>query len=176
MNWLEKIFESFLWNSKFIVILAVIASLVSAIILFLLATYDVLGIAIHAWNYMLGHFTEPYGAFHDALVGRIVGAIDDYLLAVVLLIFSFGLYELFISEIGAAKSNISGSKILLIKTLDDLKDRLAKVILMILIVMFFKHVLCSSFEEPLNILCLAGGILLISLALYFGHIAHKAED
>ncbi|MBU0599492.1 YqhA family protein, partial [bacterium] len=63
-----------------------------------------------------------------------------------------------------------------IKTLDDLKDRLAKVILMILIVMFFKHVLCSSFEEPLNILCLAGGILLISLALYFGHIAHKAED
>ncbi|MFH1898779.1 MAG: YqhA family protein [Candidatus Desantisbacteria bacterium] len=171
MKWIEKIFESVLWNSRFIVITAVIASMISAIVLFLIAARDVGILTVHAWHYMAGHISEPYNVFHDALVGHIIGAVDDFLLGTVLLIFSLGLYELFISKIDAAEKDARGSNILLIKSLDDLKDRLAKVILMILIVMFFKHVLHASFVEPLNILCLGGGILCVSLALYFGHKA-----
>ncbi len=173
MKWIERLFESALWNCRHVVILAVIASMVSAVILFLMATWDVGNLTIHAWQYMTGYVSEPYNVFHDSLVGHIIGAVDDFLLGTVLLIFSMGLYELFISKINEAENTVHGSSILLIKSLDDLKDRLAKVILMILIVSFFKHVLHASFTEPLNILCLAGGILCIALALYFGHKAGK---
>ena len=37
--------------------------------------------------------------FHEDIVAGIIGAVDLYLIAVVLLIFSFGIYELFISKI-----------------------------------------------------------------------------
>jgi uncharacterized membrane protein YqhA len=169
MKWIEKIFETTLLNSRFFVLLAVVASMVSAILLFLIAAWDVAIMTAHGWQYMLGHISEPYNIFHDNLVGHIIGAVDDFLLGTVLLIFSLGLYELFISKIDNVTTQ--GSNILLIKSLDDLKDRLAKVILMILIVSFFKHVLHASFVEPLNILCLAGGIMCIAIALYFGHKA-----
>ncbi|MBI4778271.1 YqhA family protein [Candidatus Desantisbacteria bacterium] len=171
MKWIEKLFEATLWNSRFIVLLAVVASMVSAIILFLIAAWDVGIMTTHVWQYMTGQSAEPYNVFHDNLVGHIIGAVDDFLLGTVLLIFSLGLYELFISKIDAAENTKYGSNILLIRSLDDLKERLAKVILMILIVSFFKHVLHASFIEPLNILCLGGGILCIALALYFGHKA-----
>lgn len=58
-----------------------------------------------------------------------------------------------------------------ISSLDDLKDRLGKVILMILVVAFFKNVLHIEFESPLEILYMGAGIFLVSLALYFGHKA-----
>ena len=58
-----------------------------------------------------------------------------------------------------------------IESLDDLKDRLGKVILMILIVAFFKNVLHVKFSTPLDILYMGGGILLVALASYYGHKA-----
>ncbi|MFH1860560.1 MAG: YqhA family protein [bacterium] len=175
MKWIEKFSESVLWNCRFVVLLAVAASMVSAIILFVIATRDVGVLTVHVCQYMTGYISEPYNIFHDNLVGHIIGAVDDFLLGTVLLIFSLGLYELFISKIDAAENTAHGSNILLIKSLDDLKDRLAKVILMILIVSFFKNVLHTSFVEPLNILYLAGGIMFIAIALYFGHKAGKHD-
>ena len=49
------------------------------------------------------------------------------------------------------------------------QDRLGKVILMILIVAFFKNVLHVTFDDPLNILYMGAGILMVSLASYFSH-------
>jgi uncharacterized membrane protein YqhA len=100
--------------------------------------------------------------------------VDGYLLATVMLIFSLGLYELFISKIDMAVESESSSNVLLIRNLDDLKARLAKVILMILIVTFFEHVLGVDFRGPLDLLYLAGGIALIGLALYLTHASESA--
>ncbi len=179
MNIVERIFEGGLWRSRFIVILAVVSSLISAVVLFLMATGDVLGIAIKAAGYALAasHTPEEYDAFHSLVVGHIISSVDDYLLATVLLIFSLGLYELFISPIDVAQQDARhSSKILLIRTLDDLKDRLGKVVLMILIVTFFKNVIHTSFHDALGILYLGVGILFVALALYFtGKTAHAEE-
>lgn len=176
----ERMFEGALWRSRFIVLLAVVASLASAVILFLIATVDVASLAVKAVGYAGGgpHSAEEYDAFHSMVVGHVISAVDDYLLATVLLIFSLGLYELFISKIDVAQEDARhSSKILLIQTLDDLKDRLAKVVLMILIVTFFKNVIHTSFSEPLGILYLGVGILFVALALYFtarsGHGSEK---
>jgi len=58
--------------------------------------------------------------------------------------------------------------VLVINSLDDLKSKLAKVILMILVVTFFEISLSMSFDGPLDLVYFSVGILLVSLALYFG--------
>ncbi len=171
---IEQGFEKFLWNSRFIVLLAVISSMISSVILFVVATVDVFELISKVFRYVTlpGSDRTPaaYEEFHGEVVGHIIGAIDDYLLATVLFIFALGLYELFISKIEEAEAEAeTSSRILLIHSLDDLKDRLAKVVLMILIVTFFKNVIHTTFEEPLNILYLGVGILFVALALFFTH-------
>lgn len=172
MKSLERAFEEILWRSRFIVIFAVVASLICSVILFMVATGDVLTLVGKTITYLAQdsrlRTTEAYDQFHGEVVSHVIGAVDDYLLATVLLIFALGLYELFISKINQAEEDTHhSSRILLIQNLDDLKDRLAKVVLMILIVTFFKNVIHVSFEQPLNILYLGGGILFVALALFF---------
>ena len=178
---IEKGFEKFLWNSRFIVILAVVASMISSVILFVVATFDVFELIGKVFKYMTLSGSErtvaAYEEFHGDVVGHIIGAIDDYLLATVLFIFALGLYELFISKIDEAEAEAAtSSRILLIHSLDDLKDRLAKVILMILIVTFFKNVIHTTFSEPLNILYLGVGILFVALSLFFTHKGSEAKE
>ena len=164
---MEAIFEASLWKSRMIVILAVIFGMIGAIILFLIASYDVYQMAVLTFKFFFQHYHPDN--FHEILIGGIIGAVDLYLIAVVLLIFSFGIYELFISEIDDAEESEIGSKILAIHSLDELKDKLGKVVVMVLIVSFFKKVMHMDFGTPLEMLYLAGSILALALALYYMH-------
>jgi len=164
---LEKGFEWILWNSRFVVILAVISSLIGMVLLFVLAAENMLHLG---WQFIEMTFMGvAHPGYHIEAVGQIISAVDDFLLGTVLLIFSLGLYELFISKIEIAQKDENANNILMINNLDDLKDRLGKVVLMILVVAFFKNVLHVTFDNPLNILYMGGGILMVSLATYFTH-------
>ena len=161
---LEKLFEGAIWNSRFIVILAVVFGLLGAIILFVVASMDIWGVAVYTFNTIVtGAHPEK---FHEDIVAGIIGAVDLYLIAVVMFIFSFGLYELFISNIDQAEGK-NGSKLLAIHSLDQLKDKIAKVIVMVLVVSFFQRVLHTNFSTPLEMLYFAGSITLLSVGLYF---------
>jgi uncharacterized membrane protein YqhA len=176
MGWLERIFEGILWNSRFMVLTAVVGSLLAGIAIFYMATVDVVSLFNHALHYADSSLTaEARKALHDATVSHIVEVVDGYLLATVMLIFSLGLYELFISDIDQAHGSKSSSKILVINNLDDLKSRLAKVILMILIVTLFEEALNMHLETPLDLVYLGAAIALISLALYFTHASEPAH-
>jgi uncharacterized membrane protein YqhA len=61
----------------------------------------------------------------------------------------------------------------MINSLDDLKSRLAKVVMMILVVRYFEYALGMDFTTPLDLLQFAGGIALLGLALYLSHMADK---
>lgn len=165
-----KIFESLLWNSRFITILPVIFGLIGAIICFVIASYDVLMVMFGVFDYFFNTSSEI--DLHSDAIGVIVGAIDLYLMALVLFIFSFGIYELFISEIEAMK-NSSNSQVLEIKSLDELKDKIGKVIIMVLIVNYFQRVLHANFSTPLEMTYLALSILALCIGLYFLHGAKK---
>ena len=166
MKLLEKIFEQTLWNGRLFVLLAVIFSLVASIILFIVASVDIWEIAVKTAKMYLAQEHPPY--FHEKLVGVIIGAVDLYLIAIVMLIFSFGIYELFISEIDPAKQSGS-SKILEIHSLDQLKDKLAKVIIMVLIVTFFKKAMFIDLTTPLDMFYFAIAIMALGGALYLLH-------
>jgi len=166
-GFLEAIFEGSLWKSRLIVILAVIFGMLGGIALFIIASYDIWEMLVETYKFIFHHY-HPEN-FHAMIIGGIIGAVDLYLIAVVMLIFSFGLYELFISKIDDAEESEAGSKLLAIHSLDELKDKLGKVVVMVLIVSFFKKVINMDFNTPLQMMYLAGSILALALALYFMH-------
>ena len=169
----EKIFEGAIWKSRFIVILAVIFGLLGAFVLFIVASMDIWGVAVYTFNTIITHAHPEH--FHEDIVAGIIGAVDLYLIAVVMFIFSFGLYELFISDIEAAGEGKS-SKILAIHSLDQLKDKIAKVIVMVLVVNFFQRVLHTEFKTPLEMLYFALAIAALAIGLYFlGMVGKKKE-
>ena len=163
---LERIFENGLWSTRFIVVLAVVFGLVGAISLFIVASFDIYETAKFVITTYLNHAHPDH--FHENVVGGIIGAVDLYLIGVVMLLFSFGLYELFISEIDVAKTDTeSKSSILNITSLDQLKDKISKVIVMVLVVGFFQKVGHTDYNGALDMLYLALSITAVSVGLYF---------
>lgn len=178
LKFVEKLFEGALWRSRFVVVIAVISSMISAIAVFYVTTVDVWYLVAHILHYSDPALSaEARKILHDDTVTHVVEVVDGYLLATVMLIFSLGLYELFVSDIDEAHGSRASSKILLIENLDDLKTRLAKVILMILIVKLFEHAVQMKMDTVLDLLYLGGAIALVGLALYLTHASegHSAE-
>lgn len=163
---MKTFFEKILWNARLIVLLAVILSLVGSILLFVVASWDIIDAGIKTLHYYTGSNHEGHD-IHNLLLNAIISSIDLYLIAVVLMIFSFGLYELFISKISIKE--LSNIKVLEIHTLDQLKDKLAKVIVMALIVAFFSKVLNMDVKNTIDMIYFALSILALSLGLYFLH-------
>jgi len=170
MKRFEQFIEGILWDSRFVVVFAVITSLVSALTMFYITTVDAFFMVSHLADYASPALDAAARTeLRSSTIAHVVEIVDGYLMGTVLLIFALGLYELFISKIDAAEKSETSSNVLMIHSLDDLKSRLAKVILMILIVKFFEHAIGMAFDGPLALLMFSGGIALIGLALYLSH-------
>jgi len=177
---LEKFFENALWSSRFIIISAVVFGIIGAIVLFIVASFDIYETAKYVFTtYMNGDHPK---FFHEKVMGGIIGAVDLYLIGVVMIIFSFGMYELFISDIDPAKEEAknnaenSENQLLAINSLDQLKDKISKVIVMVLVVIFFKKVGLTQFEGALDILYLGLSIAAVSIGLYFLGMVGKKKN
>ena len=158
---LEDSFERVLWSLRFIVILGVVFGALSAIILFIVGSMEIFNVLMDAIFVVEAHLS------HETILIGLIGAIDFYLIGLVLLIFSFGIYELFISEIDIARSGGGFTNILEVKNLDDLKNKILKVIIMVLIVTFFQRILILKMETATDGLAMAVSICLICIGVYY---------
>jgi uncharacterized membrane protein YqhA len=166
----EQIFEGLLWRSRLIVLMAVVVSIAASLSMFFIATVDAVYTISHLTHYASPDLNDAArNDLRGTTVAHVVEVVDGYLLGTILLIFGLGLYELFISKIDQAERSETSSSVLLIRSLDDLKSRLAKVILLILIVKFFEKAIDMEFDGPLNLLYLAIGILLIGATIFITH-------
>ena len=158
----EDKFESILWNLRYVVILAVILSVLASITLFIIGSWDI----VHAIVFQ-NPITNDSINQNNNLLFKIISSIDMFLIGIVLLIFGFGVYELFISEIDIAKEKFSDST-LKIRTLDQLKNKIIKVVIIVLIVKFFEKILklTPSFNSPQDLLLLSVSILAICLGFF----------
>jgi uncharacterized membrane protein YqhA len=157
-------FERFLWKLRLIAILPVIMSLASTGVTFVLGTLEI-GKAILG----LGHAVDTVEKGYMAkLLGGVVTGIDLYLIGIALLIFGYGVYELLISPIDHARqgSGRMRSGLLEISSLDQLKEKLVKVLVVALIVSAFKAMLTLPINDgpTLALFCLA--VLLLALSGY----------
>lgn len=162
-------FEMLLFGQRFVTFLAVIGSMLASVVLFVTSSIKVFsGIKYAIRNVTSDHFEA------NSQVVYFVEAVDGYLFATVLIIFSIGLYELFINRIDPVSlKDDSRPNWLKINSIDDLKTSLGKVILMILIVSFFEHSVSLRYETVSDVLMLSIGTLLLSGALYLTHKGHK---
>ena len=170
---IEPGLERFLWNSRFVVFVAVFASLFTAFGVFYMTAIDVYYTLSHLTHYATLPADER-AHLKAQTVAHVVGSVDGFLLGTIMLIFALGLYELFISKIDPAHEE-GQSKVLYINSLDNLKDKLAKVIIMILIVMFFEQAIFLKPSGPLELLYYALAIMMIGLALFLSHKAYASS-
>ena len=166
MDFLESLFEKGLWNSRFMILLAVVFGLIGTVLLFAIASFDVYNAAAYVINTYATHAHPEH--FHEEVISGIIGAIDFYLIGVIMIIFSFGVYELFISDIDPAKDEHGKeNQLLAVHSLDQLKDKISKVIVMVLVVGFFQKVGHTTFNGALELFYLALSITAVAVGLYF---------
>jgi uncharacterized membrane protein YqhA len=166
-------FEAILFGTRFITFLAVLGSVCASIVLFIMSTIQVVKGIIFFVN-VVG--SEDHKNLEN-MVALFVASVDGYLFAMILLIFSLGIYELFINKIDVVSQNKdSRPNWLIITSIDDLKSSLGKVILMILIVSFFEYSLNIHYESVKDLLFLGIGILLIAAALFLTHAPGKHAE
>jgi uncharacterized membrane protein YqhA len=168
-----KAFEVLLFSLRFVTFFAVLGSMFASIALFITSSMQV----FEGLKFFMNHFGAVDSQDLEHLVALFVSSIDGYLFATVLIIFSMGIYELFINKMDPVNRKLDSRPTWLrINSIDDLKSSLGKVILMILIVGFFEHSLNIHYETVSDLLFLSIGILLISAALFLTHIHGKHKE
>lgn len=97
---------------------------------------------------------------------NLIGAVDAFLFGLVLMIFSFGVFGLFVQSERAGTEN---QTVFRVKDIADLKTSLAQVIIIILFVQFLELVQIAGYGNmeveslviPIGIVCLALGLYLM---------------
>ena len=148
-------------------VFAVAASIIAAIVMLYVASVDLV--------YLVGkvvHYADPSmlgderAHLHGNIVARVAEIVDGYLFAAIMLIFGLGIYELFVSKVSPEEKRGGASSFLAIRDLDDMKERLAKVVFLILLVRYFEYAVDQPINSALDLLYLAIGIGLVALAIY----------
>jgi uncharacterized membrane protein YqhA len=136
--------------TRFFILAPITGLAIAAIVMTGVAVVDVVKITGEA---LTGHV-----AISKLVVGFIEVA-DIFLLAVVLYIMAIGLYELFIDD------NLPLPGWLVIHNLEDLKEKLVGVVIVVLAVFFLGRVIES--EDAIEVLYLGGGIAAVIVALSY---------
>jgi len=170
---LESAFENSIWQTRWAVLIAVICSVIAALLMFYIAAVDTFYIIDHMLFYGLETDSLTRDEIKAEAVAQVVEVIDIFLLAIVLLIFGLGLYELYISKIDHAyeDDNDASAHLLSINSLDDLKARLGKVIMMILVVKFFEIAIGMEIDDSMSLLMFGGGVIMTAGALMLTEMA-----
>ena len=131
-------FSRILGASRFLIILAVIGSLLAATTLLI---YGLLETGQLIWTTIEAGEVSRKGA--KAIALEFIEIVDLFLLGTVFYIIAIGLYELFIS------SDVQVPGWLMIKTLDDLKNKLIAVVIVVIGVLFLGQVVGWDGEKDL---------------------------
>jgi uncharacterized membrane protein YqhA len=168
---IEALFELFLWKFRLFTLLPVVFGLLSSLAFFVLGSVEIVEGLLHPALGGHGSHLEV-----TQIMAQVIGGVDNYLIGVVLLIFSFGIYELFVSPLEIRQRHTE-IQILKIETLGQLKSKILQVIVMALVVSFFKKVITTPVATMTEALYLAIAILLIAASTYLmGLQKHPGGD
>jgi uncharacterized membrane protein YqhA len=146
--------QRFFSLSRYLVLIAVTGSFVAAVALLL---YGGISVFMLLADTVQNTSISSKGA--KVLALGLIESIDLFLLGTVFYIIALGLYELFIDD------TVSLPHWLVIHTLDDLKNKLIGVIVVVMAVVFLGHVVKWHGEQEL--IWLGGAIALVVTALTY---------
>jgi uncharacterized membrane protein YqhA len=154
----EKWFEPLLFKMRYmLVVVSVLAIILAAVLIY------------HGFGEAKNIAQEFSHLGGDALKQKIVLVLDSFLISAMMVIFSLGVYNLFISPISVQKKNDLDTHWLNVKSLDELKGYLSKTILMLLIVTVYDATIPVEFNTVGDILTLALIIAILAFANFISH-------
>lgn len=164
--------ERLLWSTRLLLLGGVAGSAILAAGVVWMGTVDVVRFVGDLAEYTT---TDRPSDIRSELVAEVVKIVDAYLLAAILVVAAFGLYELFVGRLDARRTDGDAPRLLVARSLDDLKDGIAKLVVLILVIEFFQRALQVEIDEAADLLVLGAGIALVSLAFVLPNLADAAK-
>ena len=164
-KWLDKNFEMVMIRARYLTMIPVIFSYIGALVMFVVGS-------IRAYDSVISLFDAK---LRDTQVNLIL-SVDAFLMGLVLLIFSYGIYDLFISSLDGGDKPHLRPAWMKFEDIGGLKTILAEVILIIMMIEFFQLVLArmNTFESFEEILIIPIGLLLIAIGMgVFKKLTHE---
>jgi uncharacterized membrane protein YqhA len=174
-NWLDRHVEKPFFALRYVTLVPVILSFFGVILMFGIGAIE----TYEAFHSLAGFFEE--GADHDAQIKKsslmLIRSVDAFLMGLVLLIFSYGIYDLFVSNLEPAHKQFTRPNWLLFNNIGDLKITLTEVVFIILVIIFFEQVLENGAmftENVWSFLIIPVGVILLAVGIaYFHSTAEK---
>ncbi|PKP59220.1 MAG: hypothetical protein CVT89_01545 [Candidatus Altiarchaeales archaeon HGW-Altiarchaeales-2] len=154
-RWFDVHFEPGFFKARYIIIAPVICSFIGAILAFYVGVYA-------TWEaiYMLINNNTL------EIEGQLIKVMDAFLMGLILIIFSFGVYDLFVSKLDPAEASGIRPNWLKFNDVGELKVMLTEVILVILTILFFEWVQHNiNHLESWSILVIPIGVLFIAVGI-----------
>jgi len=160
-DWLDTNFEPTFFKLRYVLLLPDLISFIGSIIMFLLGGYDTYK-AIYAL--LIKGQTAS-----ESVVLPLVKALDSFLIGVILIIFSFGIYDFFISKLDPAEHAGIRPDWFKFESTGELKTKLIELVLVILAIQFFERMIANvdEFNEPIMYLIIPTGAAILAISLGF---------
>lgn len=160
-DWLDANFEPTFFKFRYVLLLPVLISFIGSIIMFLLGGYDTYK-ATYA-------FIIKGQTASESVVLPLVKALDAFLIGVILIIFSFGIYDFFISKLDPAEHAGIRPDWFKFESTGELKTKLIELVLVILAIQFFERMIANidEFTEPIMYLIIPTGAAILAISLGF---------
>lgn len=160
-RWLDTNFEPAFFQSRYILLLPVLVAFLGSMVMFAVGTYQ---------TYKAVYAIVVYQDFSGAVVTLpIIKALDAFLVGIILVIFSFGIYDFFISKLDPADHAGIRPDWFKFETTGELKNKLIEVVLVILAIKFFEQIVANidSFDRPVLYLVIPAGAAILAISLGF---------
>jgi uncharacterized membrane protein YqhA len=179
MDW-NRFERQVLSGTRMLTLVAVVCSFAGALLMSLLGLVN----TIHAFAIQLGSYqTELPG--EEATIVLLIGGLDRFLIAIVLLFFGYGIYTLFVRP-DTTPSELGLPRWLHVERIGQLKQTLAEVIIVVLFVLFLRVALETfvasdpemDWLDVASFLLLPAAIVLLAWALKLAelHPKHSQND
>lgn len=137
--------------SRFVVAVPAVGSIIGAFVLMVIGTWDIVRSVVKLFDTAV--------PLKESVVS-ILTAVDTLLLATVLLVIGYGLYELFVDN------QVKLPPWLEIRSLDDLKAKLIGVVVAIIAVVFLGILVDSTDANDVMLIGIGAGSIVLGLAAF----------
>jgi len=161
-QWLDRYFEPIFFELRYIILVPVLVGFFASMVMFSIGTY-------HIYNASTALILG--GKFSSSKITLpIIKALDAYLVGIILVIFAFGIYDFFISELEPAEGAGLRPDWFKFDSTGDLKNKLIEVVMVILAIKFFEqmvaHVKDITSIEMYLVIPIGAAILAVSLGFF----------
>jgi len=106
---------------------------------------------------------------NPAVVLPIIKTLDAFLIGIILIVFSFGIYDFFVSILEPAEHAGLRPDWFKFETTGELKTKMVELVLVILAILFFEQMIANagSFDDPVLFLIIPIGAAILAVSIGF---------